>query len=164
MVLELVAASKRAGSDITIKSSSVTASSTDGAGIGGGGYGGSGSDITINGGSVKASSVSGSPTNEGKEVYCCTIENPENANVTIKTGTGSRVWNWKPVNHSSLDPDDTNLYVWLPKLESNSTNSYLIILAQKTVQNFEHGIIHSTPLPTHLKLLKLLMILYLSPL
>ena len=116
------------GSDITIKSSSVTASSTDGAGIGGGSYGGSGSDITINGGSVKASSVSGSPTNEGKEVYCCTIENPENANVTIKTGTGSRVWNWKSVNHSSLDPDDTNLYVWLPKLESNSTNSYLIIL------------------------------------
>ena len=82
---------QRAGSDITIKSSSVTASSTDGAGIGGGSYGGSGSDITINGGSVKASSVSGSPTNEGKEVYCCTIENPENANVTIKTGTGSRV-------------------------------------------------------------------------
>ena len=122
---------QRAGSDITIKSSSVTASSTDGAGIGGGSYGGSGSDITINGGSVKASSVSGSPTNEGKEVYCCTIENPENANVTIKTGTGSRVWNWKPVNHSSLDPDDTNLYVWLPKLESNSTNSYLIILDPK---------------------------------
>ena len=124
------------GSDITIKSSSVTASSTDGAGIGGGGYGGSGSDITINGGSVKASSVSGSPTNEGKEVYCCTIENPENANVTIKTGTGSRVWNWKPVNHSSLDPDDTNLYVWLPKLESNSTNSYLIILAPENSSEF----------------------------
>ena len=117
------------GSDITIKSSSVTASSTDGAGIGGGSYGGSGSDITINGGSVKASSVSGSPTNEGKEVYCCTIENPENANVTIKTGTGSRVWNGKPVNHSSLDPDDTNLYVWLPKLEDNSTKSnYMITL------------------------------------
>ena len=125
-----------AGSDITIKSSSVTASSTDGAGIGGGSYGGSGSDITINGGSVKASSVSGSPTNEGKEVYCCTIENPENANVTIKTGTGSRVWNWKPVNHSSLDPDDTNLYVWLPKLESNSTNSYLIILAPENSSEF----------------------------
>ena len=127
---------QRAGSDITIKSSSVTASSTDGAGIGGGSYGGSGSDITINGGSVKASSVSGSPTNEGKEVYCCTIENPENANVTIKTGTGSRVWNWKPVNHSSLDPDDTNLYVWLPKLESNSTNSYLIILAPENSSEF----------------------------
>ena len=118
-----------AGSDITINNASVTASSTDGAGIGGGSYGGSGSDITINGGSVKASSVSGSPTNEGKEVYCCTIENPENANVTIKTGTGSRVWNWKPVNHSSLDPDDTNLYVWLPKLEDNSTKSnYMITL------------------------------------
>ncbi|RHO25648.1 hypothetical protein DW217_07240 [Ruminococcus sp. AM18-15] len=114
--------------NITINSSSVTASSKYGAGIGGGkGYGGSCKNITINGGSVKASSVSGSPTNEGKEVYCCTIENPENANVTIKTGTGSSV-NWKPVNHSSLDPDDTNLYVWLPKLEGNSTNSYLIIL------------------------------------
>ena len=114
--------------NITINSSSVTASSTNGAGIGGGKGGAGSNNITINGGSVKASSVSGSPTNEGKEVYCCTIENPENANVTIKTGTGSRVWNWKSVNHSSLDPDDTNLYVWLPKLESNSTNSYLIIL------------------------------------
>ncbi len=115
------------GSDIIINSSSVTASSTNGAGIGGGKGGAGSNNITINGGSVKASSVSGSPTNGGKEVYCCTIENPENANVTIKTGTGSSV-NWKPVNHSSLDPDDTNLYVWLPKLESNSTNSYLIIL------------------------------------
>ena len=113
--------------NITINNSSVTASSTNGAGIGGGKGGAGSNNITINGGSVKASSVSGSPTNGGKEVYCCTIENPENANVTIKTGTGSSV-NWKPVNHSSLDPDDTNLYVWLPKLESNSTNSYLIIL------------------------------------
>ncbi len=118
------------GSDITINSSSVTASSTNGAGIGGGKGGAGSNNITINGGSVKASSVSGSPTNEGKEVYCCTIENPENANVTIKTGTGSgsRVWNWKPVNHSSLDPDDTNLYVWLPKLEDNSTNIYYSII------------------------------------
>ena len=117
------------GSDIIINSSSVTASSTNGAGIGGGKGGAGSNNITINGGSVKASSVSGSPTNEGKEVYCCTIENPENANVTIKTGTGSRVWDWKPVNHSSLDPDDTNLYVWLPKLEDNSTKSnYMITL------------------------------------
>ena len=115
-------------SGITINSSSVTASSTNGAGIGGGKGGAGSNNITINGGSVKASSVSGSPTNAQEKVYCCTIENPENANVTIKTETGSSVWNWKPVNHSSLDPDDTNLYVWLPKLESNSTNSYLIIL------------------------------------
>ena len=120
-------------SDITINSSSVTASSTNGAGIGGGyEYGGSCENITINGGSVKASSVSGSPKNgQGEKVYCCTIENPENADVKIKTGTGSSVWNGKPVNHSSLDPDDTNLYVWLPKLEGNSTNSYLIILDSK---------------------------------
>ena len=114
--------------NITINSSSVTASSTNGAGIGGGKGGDGSNNITINGGSVKASSVSGSPTNAQEKVYCCTIENPENANITIKPGTGSSVWNWKPVNHSSLDPDDTNLYVWLPKLESNSTNSYLIIL------------------------------------
>ena len=112
----------------SINNSSVTASSTNGAGIGGGKGGAGSNNITINGGSVKASSVSGSPTNAQEKVYCCTIENPENANVTIKTETGSSVWNWKPVNHSSLDPDDTNLYVWLPKLESNSTNSYLIIL------------------------------------
>ena len=125
-----------AGSNITIINASVTARSTDGAGIGGGKGGAGSNNITINGGSVKASSVSGSPTNKGKEVYCCTIENPENANVTIKTGTGSRVWNWKPVNHSSLDPDDTNLYVWLPKLESNSTNSYLIILAPENSSEF----------------------------
>ena len=111
--------------NITINNSSVTASSTNGAGIGGGKGGAGSNNITINGGSVKASSVSGSPTNAQEKVYCCTIEN---ANVTIKTETGSSVWNWKPVNHSSLDPDDTNLYVWLPKLESNSTNSYLIIL------------------------------------
>ena len=118
-----------AGSDIIINSSSVTASSTNGAGIGGGKGGAGSNNITINGGSVKATSVHGSPKNtKGANVYCCTIENPENANVTIKTETGSSVWNWKPVNHSSLDPDDTNLYVWLPKLESNSTNSYLIIL------------------------------------
>ena len=89
-------------SRITINSSSVTASSTNGAGIGGGKGGAGSNNITINGGSVKASSVSGSPTNKGKEVYCCTIENPENANVTIKPGTGSSEWNWKPVNHSSL--------------------------------------------------------------
>ena len=124
---------QRAGSGITINNSSVTASSTDGAGIGGGyGYGGSCENITINGGSVKASSVSVSPKNgQGEKVYCCTIENPENADVKIKTGTGSSVWNGKPVNHSSLDPDDTNLYVWLPKLEGNSTNSYLITLNPK---------------------------------
>ena len=138
------------GSNITINSSSVTASSTDGAGIGGGGYGGSGSDITINGGSVKASSVSGSPTNKGKEVYCCTIENPENANVTIKTGTGSSVWNGKPVNHSSLDPDDTNLYVWLPKFEGNSTNSYYSIIlnpengSESRIRNYSFDTVTNT--------------------
>ena len=135
-----------AGSNITIKSASVTASSTDGAGIGGGLYGAGSNNITINGGSVKASSVSGSPTNKGKEVYCCTIENPENANVTIEPGTG----NWKPVNHSSLDPDDTNLYVWLPKFEGNSTNSYYSIIlnpengSESRIRNYSFDTVTNT--------------------
>ena len=47
-----------AGSNITINSASVTASSTDGAGIGGGLYG-DGSDIIINSSSVTASSTNG---------------------------------------------------------------------------------------------------------
>ena len=117
------------GSDITINSSSVTASSTNGAGIGGGyEYGGSCENITINGGSVKASSVSVSPKNgQGEKVYCCTIENPEKAKVTIKTGTGHSIWNEMFVNHSSLDPKDTNLYVWLPELEDSSQDSYTVI-------------------------------------
>ena len=100
-----------AGSDITIKSSSVTASSTDGAGIGGGSYGGSGSDITINGGSVKASSVSGSPKNDQDEVYCCTINNPDSLKVKVD---GSP---WTPVNHTNVEPNNTNLYAWLTEAE-----------------------------------------------
>ena len=137
---------QHAGSNITINSSSVTASSTNGAGIGGGKGGAGSNNITINGGSVKASSVSGSPTNKGKEVYCCTIENPENANVTIKPGTG----NWKPVNHSSLDPDDTNLYVWLPKFEGNSTNSYYSIIlnpengSESRIRNYSFDTVTNT--------------------
>ena len=97
------------GSDITINSSSVTASSTDGAGIGGGyGYGGSCENITINGGSVNASSVSVSPkNNQGKDVYCCTINNPGSLKVKVD---GSP---WTPVNHKNVDPNDTNLYAWL---------------------------------------------------
>ena len=98
--------------NITINSSSVTASSTNGAGIGGGkGYGGSCKNITINGGSVKASSVSGSPTNEGKEVYCCTINNPGSLEVKVD---GSP---WTPVNHTNVEPNNTNLYAWLTEAE-----------------------------------------------
>ena len=100
------------GSDITINSSSVTASSTNGDGIGGGyGYGGSCENITINGGSVKASSVSGSPKNDqGKDVYCCTINNPGSLKVKVDGNP------WTPGNHKNVDPDDpnnTNLYAWL---------------------------------------------------
>ena len=99
-----------AGSDIIINSSSVTASSTNGAGIGGGLYGSCG-NITINGGSVKASSVSVSPKNDqGKDVYCCTINNPGSLKVKVDGNP------WTPGNHKNVDPDDpnnTNLYAWL---------------------------------------------------
>ena len=98
------------GSDIIINSSSVTASSTNGAGIGGGLYGSCG-NITINGGSVKASSVSVSPKNDqGKDVYCCTINNPGSLKVKVDGNP------WTPGNHKNVDPDDpndTNLYAWL---------------------------------------------------
>ena len=100
------------GSDITINSSSVTASSTNGDGIGGGyGYGGSCENITINGGSVKASSVSGSPKNDQDEVYCCTINNPDSLKVKVD---GSP---WTPVNHTNVEPNNTNLYAWLTEAE-----------------------------------------------
>ena len=100
------------GSDITINSSSVTASSTNGDGIGGGyEYGGSCKNITINGGSVKASSVSGSPKNDQDEVYCCTINNPDSLKVKVD---GSP---WTPVNHTNVEPNNTNLYAWLTEAE-----------------------------------------------
>ena len=105
---------QRAGSvsDIIINSSSVTASSTNGDGIGGGyGYGGSCENITINGGSVKASSVSGSPKNDQDEVYCCTINNPDSLKVKVD---GSP---WTPVNHTNVEPNNTNLYAWLTEAE-----------------------------------------------
>ena len=95
--------------NITINSSSVTASSTDGAGIGGGKGGAGSNNITINGGSVKASSVS--PKNDqGKDVYCCTINNPGSLKVKVDGNP------WTPGNHKNVDPDDpndTNLYAWL---------------------------------------------------
>lgn len=95
------------GSNIIINSGSVTASSTDGAGIGGS-EGGSCENIIINGGSVNASSVSVSPkNNQGKDVYCCTINNPGSLKVKVD---GSP---WTPVNHKNVDPNDTNLYAWL---------------------------------------------------
>lgn len=98
------------GSNITINSCSVIASSKYGAGIGGGLYGSCG-NITINGGSVKASSVSVSPKNDqGKDVYCCTINNPGSLKVKVDGNP------WTPGNHKNVDPDDpndTNLYAWL---------------------------------------------------
>ena len=101
-----------AGSDITINNASVNASSTGGAGIGGGyGYGGSCENITINGGSVKASSVSGSPKSDQDEVYCCTINNPDSLKVKVD---GSP---WTPVNHTNVEPNNTNLYAWLTEAE-----------------------------------------------
>ena len=84
----------------------------DGAGIGGGyGYGGSCENITINGGSVKASSVSGSPKSDQDEVYCCTINNPDSLKVKVD---GSP---WTPVNHTNVEPNNTNLYAQLTEAE-----------------------------------------------
>ena len=73
----------------------------------------SSNQITINGGSVKASSVSRSPINDqGKTVYCCTIENPYSEDVRIidvdETSTP-----WNPQNHKAVDPNDKKLYAWL---------------------------------------------------
>ena len=115
---------------LTIKGGSVKASSTHGTGIESGSLtinGGSvtasskneqekdisSNQITINGGSVKASSVSRSPINDqGKNVYCCTIENPYSEDVRIidvdETSTP-----WNPQNHKAVDPNDKKLYAWL---------------------------------------------------
>ena len=90
---------------LTIKGGSVTASSANETekGI-------SSNQITINGGSVKASSVSSSPTNDqGKNVYCCTIENPDSKKVIIDQNPKP----WEPNNHQAVDPTNTNLYAWL---------------------------------------------------
>ena len=123
------------GNNIIISNSLVSADSLFGDAIGGGSESSSpSSNITISGGSVKAAKLGCQPKNDSnKDVYRCTIENPEEANVTIKTGTGHSIWKEMFVNHSSLDPDDTNLYVWLPKFEDDSKNSYyMIIFNQKT--------------------------------
>ena len=113
--------------NIIISNSLVSASSDKGDSIGGGDESRTSSSITISGGSVKASKLGCQPKNDSNQEVCrCTIENPEKAEVTIKTKTGQE-WQWNPVNHSSLDPDDTNLYVWLPKPEDASENSYYTI-------------------------------------
>ena len=113
--------------NIIISNSLVSASSDKGDSIGGGDESRTSSSITISGGSVKASKLGCQPKNDSNQEVCrFTIENPEKAEVTIKTKTGQE-WQWNPVNHSSLDPDDTNLYVWLPKPEDASENSYYTI-------------------------------------
>ena len=155
------------GSDITINKGTITADSSSGAGIGGGYLkngnniiisnslvsadslfgdaigGGSessspSSNITISGGSVKAAKLGCQPKNDSnKDVYRCTIENPEKAKVTIRPKIDGEERQWNPVNHSSLDPNDTNLYVWLPKLENDSENNYYMITLQPEI-NSEH--------------------------
>ena len=93
---------------LTIKDGSIEASSQAAIGI----------DIengslTIKGGSVKASSVSSAPTNDqGKKVYCCTIENPDSEDVIIiDVDETSTLWN--PQNHKAVDPNNKKLYAWL---------------------------------------------------
>ena len=110
-------------SKISIEGGTVTATGGDGgAGIGGGNSAlGNGSNITISGGSVKA--VAGSnanaigggaghsavtPTSDGTTlVYPITIENPDSKEVLIDGVS------YTPVNHKSVDGNDTNLYAYL---------------------------------------------------
>ncbi|EES76911.2 hypothetical protein RSAG_02179 [Ruminococcus sp. 5_1_39BFAA] len=119
------------GSSTIISNGLITASSQSNKDI-------SGDNITISGGFVKAAKLGCQPKNSSsQEVYRCIIENPEKANVTIKTEIGNLIWEGESVNHSSLDPDDTNLYVWLPKPEDASENSYYkIILKSETSSGF----------------------------
>ena len=101
--------------NITINNGSVTASSTSGAGIGGGLYG-SCNNITISGGSVNAQvgctphqnlDSSGSYDPKSPEVYLCVIPNTETELVVIDNEE------WKPYNHTAVEPTNTNLYAWL---------------------------------------------------
>ena len=101
--------------NITINSGSVTASSTSGAGIGGGLYG-SCNNITISGGSVNAQvgctphqnlDSSGSYDPKSPEVYLCVIPNTETELVVIDNEE------WKPYNHTAVEPTNKNLYAWL---------------------------------------------------
>ena len=128
--------------NIIIFNSLVSASSDKGDSIGGGDESRTSSNITISGGSVKASKLGCQPKNDSnKDVYRCTIENPEKAKVTIRPKIDGEERQWNPVNHSSLDPNDTNLYVWLPKLENDSENdsenNYYMITLQPEI-NSEH--------------------------
>ena len=105
--------------NITIKSGSVTASSTSGAGIGDSNsreYGGKCINITINGGSVNAKvdctphqnlDSSGSYDPKSPEVYLCVIPNTETELVVIDNEE------WKPYNHTAVEPTNKNLYAWL---------------------------------------------------
>ena len=105
--------------NITINSGSVTASSTSGAGIGDSNsreYGGKCINITINGGSVNAKvdctphqnlDSSGSYDPKSPEVYLCVIPNTETELVVIDNEE------WKPYNHTAVEPTNKNLYAWL---------------------------------------------------
>ena len=93
----------------------MTASSSNGAGIGGG-YGGSCSNITISGGSVNAKigctphqhlNNSGNYDQSSPEVYRCVIPNDENKTIKIDNET------WNPNYHSALDSSGKKLYAWL---------------------------------------------------
>ena len=127
------------GNNIIISNSLVSADSLFGDAIGGGSESSSpSSNIIISGGSVKAAKLGCQPKNDSnKDVYRCTIENPEKAKVTIRPKIDGEERQWNPVNHSSLDPNDTNLYVWLPKLENDSENNYYMIILQPEI-NSEH--------------------------
>ena len=106
------------GSNITISGGTVNATGgTGGAGIGGGSNR-NGSNIIISGGSVKAKGnndigggMSGSEVcpkaDDGTNAYLFTIDNRNSDTVFIDGNE------YQPVNHTSADSSDTNLYVYL---------------------------------------------------
>lgn len=94
------------GGTVTAKSGG---NSADDIGNDGSGFGGS-ATVVITGGSVKADSVTDAKNSLGgdsKSVYPLTIENPKGTPVYID-GT-----EYKPVNHTAMDSNDTNLYIYL---------------------------------------------------
>ena len=121
---------------ITITGGTVTAKSGCGSGIGGGIYARGTTPatigaVTVDGGSVLAKSDQNAvapigygvfnenvqdaimPRNAaGKKVYLITVANPSGEAVTIN-GTA-----WTPVNHTAVDSSDTNLYAYIPEMQT----------------------------------------------
>lgn len=107
-------------SDIKIENSVVTAQGFLQHSAIGGYANDSVSNITIEGGSVKlltagvnligTNNAAVTPKNSnGEDVALLTVANPEGRDILV-----NGVW-WEPIDHTALDPEDTNLYAYVPK-------------------------------------------------